>query len=216
MPIVFYGVGSPLVPDVEETCKRLGLQVAACIKNVEGPTFSSTGQRVVGVHDIPADLTAHEFVVPLFTPGHRHAAAEDARGRGFTSPAVLVDPTAIVASTTTLLDGCYVNCAVNIGAAGQIGRFVFINRGASIGHHADIADFVSIGPGAVICGQARLGRGAVVAAGAVVIQNIEIGANAVVGAGAVVTRSVPPHCLVTGNPARVVKSDIPGYNDRSV
>lgn len=216
MPIVFYGIGSAIVSDVEETCARLGLQIAAWVKNVDGPTFESTGQRVVRAEDVSVELTSHEFVVPLFTPGHRRAASEDAQRRGFATPATLIDPTAIVASSTTFAGGCYVNSAVNIGAAGRIGRFVFINRSANIGHHAEIADFVSIGPGAVICGQVRLGRGAVVAAGAVVIPGIEIGANAVVGAGAVVTKPVPPHCLVTGNPARVIKSDIPGYNERSV
>jgi acetyltransferase-like isoleucine patch superfamily enzyme len=38
----------------------------------------------------------------------------------------------------------------------------------------------------------------------------------VVAAGAVVIEAVPPHCLVAGNPARVKKSSIPGYNNYSV
>jgi sugar O-acyltransferase (sialic acid O-acetyltransferase NeuD family) len=215
MPIVLYGVGSAIVADVEETCARLGLRIAAWVKNVDGPTFESAGRSVVRAEDISEDLAAHEFIVPLFTPGHRREASEDARHRGFVRPATLVDPTAIVASSTTFEAGCYLNSAVNVGAAGHIGKFVFINRGASIGHHAMIGDFVSIGPGAVIAGNVRLGRGAVVGAGAVVIPEIEIGTNAVVGAGAVVTNPVPPHCLVVGNPARVTKPDIAGYNDRS-
>ena len=216
MPIVIYGIGSPIVADVAETCRRLSLPVAAWVRNIEGPTFAPDGTAIVAADDVAGELLTHEFLVPLFTPGHRHAASADARRRGFTNAAVLIDPTAVVASSTTLAAGCYVNSMANIGAAGRIGTSVFINRGASIGHDADIAGFVSIGPGAIIAGNVRIGRGAMIGAGAIVLPEQEIGANAVVGAGAVVTKPVGPHTFVAGNPARVIKSGIAGYNDRSV
>jgi sugar O-acyltransferase (sialic acid O-acetyltransferase NeuD family) len=215
MPIVLYGIGSPIISDVEESCARLGLTIAAWVKNREGKTYEAADERVIRAEDVSSELTALEFVVPLFVPFHRRAAADEARRRGFTRPRTLVDPTAIVASSTTLGPGCYLNSGANIGAAGQIGRFVFINRSASVGHHAEIADYVSIGPAAVIAGIVRLGSGAVIAAGAIVLPGIEIGENAVVAAGAVVTKPVPPHSLVMGNPARVVRSGIPGYGGYS-
>lgn len=216
MPIVLYGIGSMIVVDVAETCAQLGLQIAAWVKNVEGKTYEPAGQPTVRADDISTTLAALEFAVPLFTPFHRRQAAEDASERGFMKPRTLIDPTAIVASSTTLEPGCYLGSAANIGAAGEIGRFVFINRSASVGHHAKIANYVSIGPSAVIAGKVCLGRGVVIAAGAVVLPGIDIGENAVVAAGAVVTKTVPPHCLVMGNPARVTRSDIPGYKNYSV
>ena len=45
--------------------------------------------------------------------------------------------------------------------------------------------------------------GASVGANATILPGLEIGLGAMVGAGAVVTRSVPPHAVVTGNPARI-------------
>ena len=49
-------------------------------------------------------------------------------------------------------------------------------------------------------------RGASIGSGATLLGGITIGENALVGAGSVVTRDVPPHAVVAGNPARVLKS----------
>ncbi|HUQ23245.1 MAG TPA: acyltransferase [Gaiellaceae bacterium] len=49
-------------------------------------------------------------------------------------------------------------------------------------------------------------RGARVGGGAILCPGVEIGEEAFVGAGAVVTRDVPPHMLVVGNPARVLRA----------
>jgi sugar O-acyltransferase (sialic acid O-acetyltransferase NeuD family) len=211
MSVVIYGIGSPIVADVAETCVRLKLKVMAWIRNIDGPAYAPEGAEVTAVVDLSPELLEHAFVVPLFTPAHRYAAREDAKSRGFSKPATLLDPTAVVASSTAIAPGSYLNSLVNIGAAGRIGPFTFINRGASIGHHVEIADFVSIGPAAVLAAGVRIGRGAVIGAGAVILPGIEIGANAVVGAGANVTRPVSPHSLVTGNPAKTIKSGIAGY-----
>ena len=51
-------------------------------------------------------------------------------------------------------------------------------------------------------------RGARVGGGAVLCPGVVIGEEAFVGAGAVVTKDVPPHVVVVGNPARVLR-DVP-------
>jgi hypothetical protein len=211
MSIVIYGIGSPVVADVAETCARLRLSVAAWISNVDGPVFAPAEATVTAASAIPAALFDLAFLVPLFTPGHRHSALLQAQSKGFSSFATLIDPTAVVASSTAVGAGSYVNSLANIGAAGQVGNFVFVNRGASVGHHAAIDELVSLGPACVIAGGVRIGRGAVVGAGAIILPDLEIGANAVVGAGATVTRDVLPGTMVIGNPARVIRSEISGY-----
>ena len=50
-------------------------------------------------------------------------------------------------------------------------------------------------------------RGAKIGANATLLPGVTVGQCAVVGAGAVVTRSVPPHAVVTGNPARILRYD---------
>lgn len=52
----------------------------------------------------------------------------------------------------------------------------------------------------------RLESGCDIGVGAIVLPGVTIGRGAQVGAGAVVTRDVPPRAIVTGNPARVLRS----------
>lgn len=42
----------------------------------------------------------------------------------------------------------------------------------------------------------------------IVLKGVTIGEGAVVSAGSVVTKDVPPHSLVAGVPAKVVKTDV--------
>ncbi|WP_375415486.1 DapH/DapD/GlmU-related protein [uncultured Bradyrhizobium sp.] len=211
MPIVIYGIGSPIVADVAETCLRSKLHVAAWVRNIDGPVFAPPDARVIAADEVSTTELDYAFIVPQFTPGHRLATRQHAQSLGFRRPAILVDPTAVVASSARIAAGSYVNSMANIGAESIVGLFAFINRGSSIGHHVALADFVSIGPAAVLAAGVRVGRGAVIGAGAVILPGIEIGENSVVGAGATVTRPVSPHSVVTGNPARTVESGIAGY-----
>lgn len=47
-----------------------------------------------------------------------------------------------------------------------------------------------------------------IGARSIILKGVTIGEGAVVAAGSVVTRSVPPKCLVAGNPAKVVRENV--------
>jgi acetyltransferase-like isoleucine patch superfamily enzyme len=49
-------------------------------------------------------------------------------------------------------------------------------------------------------------QGASIGSGAVILCGVTIGARAIVGAGAVVTKDVAPGAIVTGVPARFLRS----------
>lgn len=209
--IVLYGVGSPIVGDVEESAHRAGIAIRLGIRNVADPSRLSEAIPLCPAEAIPAAFREVPLLVPLFTPGHRQRAVAEAAGLGLTRHATLVDPTAVRPRRLAIDAGGYVNAACVFGADCVLGAFVFVNRGANLGHHARIGRFVSIGPGVVVAGGVTIGDGALIGSGAVVLPSITIGANAVVGAGSVVTRDVGPECLVVGNPARVVRRAIGGH-----
>jgi len=60
------------------------------------------------------------------------------------------------------------------------------------------------------CQQTLVKEGASIGSGVTLLGGITVGEHAVVGAGSVVTKDVPPHAVVAGNPARVLRTQVPG------
>jgi sugar O-acyltransferase (sialic acid O-acetyltransferase NeuD family) len=118
------------------------------------------------------------------------------------SAAVIVHPTAVVATLAKVCDGVLVAARAVINPLATIGRGAIINTGAIVEHECVVENFAHIAPGAVLGGNVRVGQMAFIGAGAVVRQGITIGAGAIVGAGAVVVEDVPPGITVMGNPAK--------------
>ena len=209
--IVLFGTGSPIIVDVEESLAFAGIELAAAVQNREGKSALLAQEKLVTLSGVTEAWLRLPFLVPLFTPSNRQLAASEASALGFGPAFSLVDSTVRVPRSLQSGEGLYINAGCALGAASELAEFVFLNRGVCLGHHARLERFVSIGPGAVVGSLVTIGMGTLIGAGAVVLPERKIGSNAVVGAGAVVLEDVPDHCLVVGNPARIVKRDIPGY-----
>src|SRR5579871_4878936 len=98
-----------------------------------------------------------------------------------------------------------------------MGDRVTLKSGVQLWKGVELEDDVFVGPNATFTND-RFPRsrrwlesyprtvvraGASIGANATILPGLEIGRGAMVGAGAVVTRSVPPHAIVVGNPARI-------------
>ncbi|MGH2854793.1 MAG: WxcM-like domain-containing protein [Solirubrobacteraceae bacterium] len=102
-------------------------------------------------------------------------------------------------------DGVVVGDRVTVKCGVQLWRGVELERDVFVGPNATFTNdglprsrrWLEEHPRTVV----RLG--ASIGANATILPGIEIGRGAMVGAGAVVTRSVPPHAIVAGNPARI-------------
>ena len=100
-----------------------------------------------------------------------------------------------------------------------LGDRVIVHCGARLCQGLRVEDDVVIGPNAVFPNDTfvakktptdgrratSIRRGALIGANATVLLGLTIGQHAIVGAGSVVTRSVPPHAIVAGNPARILR-----------
>jgi serine O-acetyltransferase len=87
----------------------------------------------------------------------------------------------------------------------RIGANVTVFHGVTIGRKDDIAPDGS----RVVGGAPTIEDGVWIGPHALVVGPITIGAGSRIAGGAVVTKDVPPRSLVTGNPGKVVASDVP-------
>jgi sugar O-acyltransferase (sialic acid O-acetyltransferase NeuD family) len=200
MRIVLFGVRTPLVVDYEETCKRLGIEVAAGISVLGTPRMLDQS-RVIQIDEISNANLEAAFVSCAFSSSRRKELNQLALASGLKAADALIDPTAVLPASVRVGRGTYINACAVIGGASFIGEHVLINRAVSLGHHSLIGDFASIGPGATLASNIHVGDGAVIGAGSVIEPNIRIGKDAVIGAGSLVRRDVGDNVFVAGSPA---------------
>lgn len=93
--------------------------------------------------------------------------------------------------------------AIGIGACTNIqdGAVLHCDPGLPI----VLADHVTVGHRAVIH-SATVGSGSLIGIGAIILNGVTVGEGCIIGAGAVVTKDIPPHSLVMGVPAKVIRS----------
>jgi UDP-2-acetamido-3-amino-2,3-dideoxy-glucuronate N-acetyltransferase len=119
-------------------------------------------------------------------------------------------PGARIGEDCNICDGVFVEDDVVIGDR------VTVKCGVQLWNGVRLEDDAFVGPNAtftndlfprsrhwVESARTIVRTGASIGANATILPGIEIGRGAMVGAGAVVTRSVPPHAIVVGNPARI-------------
>ena len=131
------------------------------------------------------------------------------------------------------LYGCTIGANTKIGAFVEIQKKAVIGQNCKISSHTFICEGVTIEdnvfvghnvafvndtyPRATAAAGAlqteadwkveptRIQKGASIGSGVTILANVTVGENALIGAGSVVTRDVPPHAIVAGNPARVIR-----------
>jgi acetyltransferase-like isoleucine patch superfamily enzyme/coenzyme F420-reducing hydrogenase beta subunit len=110
-------------------------------------------------------------------------------------------------SGNLILDGGFINEGVSITCAStiHIGKGCNIAREAVIrdydGHYIETLNYRTAKP-IVIGNHVWIGYRAMI------LKGVTIGDGAIVAANAVVTKDVPANCIVAGNPAKIIRSDV--------
>jgi maltose O-acetyltransferase len=142
--------------------------------------------------------------------GGRLAIGDDFLSYGDPLPARI---SAAAGAVLTIGDGCLVNYGVEIFAS----HAVHIGSDVLIGDLATVydTDFHPVDPdSSTRVEPVTIEDGAWICRLAIVLPGVTVGTGAIVAAGAVATRDVPPHSIVAGNPAKVVREDLatqPGW-----
>lgn len=115
----------------------------------------------------------------------------------------LVHPSAVVANSASLGEGCIVYPNVVILAHVRLGRHVTVLANCVLNHDVRVDDFAILASGVNLSGNVQVGRAAYLGCGCNVRENIRIGEAALVGLGSAVVSHVAAGMIAAGVPARV-------------
>jgi len=155
-----------------------------------------------------------------------HTSAEDASAAQI-HPSAEIEDDVVIGTGTRIWRRAHVRTGARIGRDCQLGSNVFVDAHVVIGDRVKVQNDVAVYEGVHLDDEAFVGpaavftndlnpratgdwiltptfvrAGASVGANATIVCGNELGEHCLVAAGAVVTRSVLPHQLVLGNPAR--------------
>lgn len=197
--IVLFGVRTPLIAEYAETCLRLDRSIAAAVKVDARKHRLLHKVNLVELDEVTDEHRRYRFIAAAFMPKRRKELVACALENGFQIDSALIDPTSVIASTSKIGAGSYINGMSIVASGSRLGEHVFINRGCNIGHHVMIDDYASIGPGVTITSSVTIGAGAVIGAGATLLPGVQVGDGAIVSAATRVHSDVPGNYLAIGN-----------------
>lgn len=125
----------------------------------------------------------------------------------------------VILKNATIGSNCNICAHTLIENDVLIGNDVTIKSGVYLWDGITVEDNVFIGPCVAFTNdkmprskqypekflRTTIRKGASIGANSTILPGITLGKNCMVGAGAVVTRDVPPHAVVVGNPAKVLR-----------
>lgn len=215
------GGGAALIDIVIVGAGGHGVTVAEALRVIEQ---AGGEQRAIGfVDDTPQLRGRHVYDLPVLgslesigqvrcdavivaigsNAARREVATALARqGCRFAS---VVHPTASVATTALLGEGCYVGANAVIGAESTLGDGTIVSGAALVGHHCVVGAFVHVAPGVNAAGRVVLGDGCFVGMGANLLPDCAVGEASEIMAGALVSGVFGANCLIGGMPARVLR-----------
>lgn len=117
-----------------------------------------------------------------------------------------IHPSAIIASSATIGEGCFVGAGVIVSPDASISDNVIVNTGAIVEHDSFVGSHAFVAPGAVMCGGCWLGEGALLGTSATMAPMKRVGEWSIVGAGSTVVTSIGESVVAVGVPARPVRT----------
>lgn len=124
-----------------------------------------------------------------------------------------IEPGAIIRANVSIGKNAVImmGAVINIGAV--IGDETMVDMNAVVGARGQLGKNVHLGAGSVVAGVLEppsrqpviIEDNVLIGANCVILEGVKVGEGSVVAAGSVVISDVPPHTVVAGTPAKIIK-----------
>ncbi len=118
----------------------------------------------------------------------------------------LIHPSAFVASSTHIGQGCVLFPNVVLLSGVRLGTHVSILSNSVLNHDVAVGDWSILASNVSVAGAVRIGKACYFGAGSTIIEQASIGDGSLVGMGSAVIRDVAENTVIAGVPARLLRS----------
>lgn len=176
---------------VAETAELLGWSVMGFVEP-EPPAHLSP------LRELPVDAAA---IVAIGNNALRQAVHQELARRG-RRIVTIVHPTAAIAKSAILGDGCYIAEHATVRTHSVVGAGTILNSGAVVSHDCEVGAFATFGPNAATSGHVVVGPRTLLGTGSSVRPHVRIGADCAVAPGSAVMHDLADAQAAVGVPAR--------------
>lgn len=119
--------------------------------------------------------------------------------------ATLVDPSVLMADTSSIGEGSIVCCGSRIMTNVTLGKGVVLNTGSAVGHDSVLDDYCTLLTNVMISGTVKIGENVEIGSGAFVLEFKTVGRDIIIAPLSSVLTDITASGIYAGNPARRIR-----------